>query len=149
MALVMVRLLPNGGSWKNIFRDDISRHLDNRVHFVGTLPHDVLTQLLQVSAVHVYLTYPFVLSWSMLEAMSMGALVVGSRTAPVQEVIDHGRNGLLTDFFDADALADTVAEALERGPAARAAEACSSADCPGPIRPSTALHACAVAIHHR
>jgi glycosyltransferase involved in cell wall biosynthesis len=106
---------PNGKTWKNVFRDEVSRHLDNRVHFVGTLPHDVLTQLLQVSAAHVYLSYPFVLSWSMLEAMSMGALVVGSRTAPVQEVIEHGRNGLLTDFFDADALANTVADALERG----------------------------------
>ena len=78
------------------------------------MQHEVLTQLMQVSAAHVYLTYPFVLSWSMLEAMSIGCLVIGSRTAPVQEVIDHGRNGLLTDFFDPDALARTIADALQR-----------------------------------
>jgi len=74
----------------------------------------VLTQLLQISAVHVYLTYPFVLSWSLLEAMSIGCLVVASDTAPVREVIEHGRTGLLTDFFDPAALARTVAHALDQ-----------------------------------
>jgi glycosyltransferase involved in cell wall biosynthesis len=86
----------------------------SRVHFVGRVPHKTLTQLMQVSAAHVYLTYPFVLSWSLLEAMSTGCLVVASDTAPVREVITHGRNGLLTDFFDAPALARAVADALER-----------------------------------
>ncbi|HSV34011.1 MAG TPA: glycosyltransferase, partial [Ramlibacter sp.] len=71
-------------------------------------------QLMQVSAVHVYLTYPFVLSWSLLEAMSIGCLVVASDTAPVREVITHGHNGILTDFFDADALARATAAALEQ-----------------------------------
>jgi len=106
---------PAGKTWKAIFRDEVAPELDmRRVHFVGKLPHELLTQLMQVSAVYTYLTYPFVLSWSLLEAMSAGCLVVGSRTAPLEEVIEHGRNGLLTDFFDPQALAHTVADALER-----------------------------------
>jgi glycosyltransferase involved in cell wall biosynthesis len=106
---------PAGKTWKQIFMDEVAGRVDfQRVHFVGRVQHAVLTQLMQVSAAHVYLTYPFVLSWSMLEAMSIGCLLIGSRTAPVQEVIDHGRNGLLTDFFDPEALAHTIADALER-----------------------------------
>ncbi|MGB9992210.1 glycosyltransferase [Massilia sp. SM-13] len=106
---------PAGKTWKAIFRDEVASGLDmRRVHFVGKLPHELLTQLMQVSAVYTYLTYPFVLSWSLLEAMSTGCLVVGSRTAPLEEVIEHGRNGLLTDFFDPQALAHTVADALGR-----------------------------------
>lgn len=105
---------PKGDTWKSIFHKEVQAGLDNsRIHFVGRVPHGVLTQLLQISAAHVYLTYPFVLSWSLLEAMSIGCLVVASDTAPVREVIDHGRNGLLTDFFDPSALARTVAHALE------------------------------------
>lgn len=106
---------PAGKTWRDIFLSEVAPALDmQRVHFVGRLPHPVLTQLMQVSAAHVYLTYPFVLSWSLLEAMSVGCLVVGSDTAPVREVIEHQRNGLLTDFFDVQALAQTVADALAR-----------------------------------
>jgi len=105
---------PAGQTWKQLFLDEVKAELDiSRVHFVGKVPHETLTQLLQVSAVHVYLTYPFVLSWSLLEAMSMGCLVVASDTAPVREVITDGKNGLLVDFFDAGALARRVADALE------------------------------------
>lgn len=105
-------------SWKQVFLDQVSGQLDPaRISYVGKVPHSVLTQLLQVSAAHVCLTYPFVLSWSMMEAMSIGALVVGSRTAPVQELITHGHNGLLTDFFDPAALAATLADALAQGAA--------------------------------
>ncbi|QBE63350.1 glycosyltransferase [Pseudoduganella lutea] len=106
---------PQGKTWKAIFRDEVMPRLDmSRVHFVGRLPHALLTQLMQVSAVYTYLTYPFVLSWSLMEAMSTGCLIVGSRTAPLQEVIEHGHNGLLTDFFDHGALAETIADTLAR-----------------------------------
>lgn len=109
---------PEGRTWRDVFLSEVKAKLDmSRVHFVGTVPHEVLTQLMQVSALHVYLTYPFVLSWSLMEAMSVGCLILASDTAPVREVIDHRRNGLLTDFFDVQALAQGMAEALERGPA--------------------------------
>lgn len=102
-----------GGSWRQAMMAEVGRDIDrSRVHFLGKVPHDVFIAAMQVSRVHVYLTYPFVLSWSVLEAMSCGALVVGSDTAPVRDVIRHGENGLLVDFFDTAALADTVCEAL-------------------------------------
>ena len=104
---------PAGKTWKNLFLEEVKDDLDmSRVHFVGQVPHVLLQRLMQVSAVHTYLTYPFVLSWSMLEAMSQGALLVASNTGPVQEVVEHGKNGLLVDFFDHQALAETIAEAL-------------------------------------
>lgn len=104
---------PAGRSWKDIFFDEVQGQLDvGRVHFVGRVPHRTLLELLQVSAAHVYLTYPFVLSWSMLEAMAAGALVIGSKTAPVEEVITDGHNGILCDFFDVKGIADAVVDAL-------------------------------------
>jgi len=106
---------PSGKTWKGIFLDEVKDKLDmSRIHFVGRVPHATLTQLMQVSALHVYLTYPFVLSWSLLEAMSIGCLVLASDTAPVREVIEHGKNGLLTPFFDSEQLARAAADALER-----------------------------------
>ena len=103
---------PAGRTWRDLFLDEVSRDVDlERVHFLGRLPYAEYVSVLQVSAVHVYLTYPFVLSWSLLEAMSAGCLVVGSATGPVQEVID-GSNGLLVDFFDRDGLAGAVAAVL-------------------------------------
>ena len=85
-----------------------------RVHFLGRIPYARYLRLLQVSAAHVYLTVPFVLSWSMLEAMSAGCLVIGSDTAPVREVLREGGNGLLVDFFSPSGIADRVDEALEQ-----------------------------------
>ena len=86
-----------------------------RVHFLGRVPYQRYLAALQVSSAHVYLTYPFVLSWSMLEAMAAGCLVIGSRTPPVAEVIEDGVNGWLTDFFDGTALSERVCDALEAG----------------------------------
>jgi glycosyltransferase involved in cell wall biosynthesis len=90
-----------------------------RTHFLGKLPYDTYRKVLQVSAAHVYLTYPFVLSWSMLEAMASGCLVIGSRTGPVQEVITDGENGLLVDFFDTGAMADRIVQAIDNQAALR------------------------------
>jgi glycosyltransferase involved in cell wall biosynthesis len=100
-------------TWRRIMLNELAGRLDmTRVHFVGRVPHARFVELMQVSAAHVYLTYPFVLSWSMLEAMSAGALVIGSRTGPVEEVIEDGRNGVLRDFFDVAGIAGAVIEVL-------------------------------------
>ncbi|AXV76116.1 glycosyl transferase family 1 [Ralstonia solanacearum] len=85
----------------------------NRVHFLGKVPYTTYQRVLQVSAAHVYLTYPFVLSWSMLEAMASGCLLIGSRTPPVAEVLTHGRNGLLVDFFGSDEIAESVLDRID------------------------------------
>jgi glycosyltransferase involved in cell wall biosynthesis len=104
---------PGGRTWKQHMLDEVGASLDlKRVHFLGMVPFHVYQAILQISTVHVYLTYPFLLSWSLLEAMSTECLVVASATPPVQEVIAHGRNGLLVDFFDVHSLAETVSEAL-------------------------------------
>jgi glycosyltransferase involved in cell wall biosynthesis/DNA-binding CsgD family transcriptional regulator len=84
-----------------------------RTHFVGRLPHHQYLRVLQVSAAHVYLTYPFVLSWSLLEAMGCGVPIVGSDTAPVQEVLLDGRNARLVPFFDPQAIARTAIETMQ------------------------------------
>ena len=99
----------------------------NRVHFLGRVPYSSFVQVIQLSRCHLYLTMPFVLSWSLLEAMSMGATIVATDVAPVREAITHGETGLLVDFFDVEALADQVIAVLadpgahaRLGPAARA-----------------------------
>lgn len=84
-----------------------------RTHFMGKLPYQTYLSALQISSAHIYLTYPFVLSWSMMEAMSTGCLVIGSRTPPVQEVLRDGHNGMLVDFFDTDALVQAMNKALD------------------------------------
>ncbi len=104
---------PAGKTWKQIFFDEVKNKIDvARVHFLGRLPYEQYLKVLQVSACHVYLTYPFVLGWSCIEAMSTGCLVVGSRTPPVEEAIAHGKNGVLVDFFDVAGLSAAACDAL-------------------------------------
>src|SRR5204863_5146657 len=105
--------LPEGRTYRQRMLKSLEGKIDvSRVQFTGRIPYADYVRLLQRSSVHVYLTYPFVLSWSMLEAMSAGCLVVGSRTPPVEEVIRDGENGLLTDFFSCEAIAAKVDQAL-------------------------------------
>jgi glycosyltransferase involved in cell wall biosynthesis len=104
---------PSTGTWRERFLNEVREQLDlSRVHFVGKLAYAELIDLFRITSCHVYLTYPFVLSWSMLEAMSTGALVVGSRTGPVEDAIADGENGLLVDFFDPEGIARRVADVL-------------------------------------
>lgn len=101
-----------GATWKGRMLAELDGRLDlSRVHFTGVVPNDRMHDILRHASAHVYLTYPFALSWSMLEAMALGCLVIGSRTSPVEEAIQDGRNGLLVDMLDADALADRMIEA--------------------------------------
>lgn len=105
---------PKGNSWKEIFLDEVSDRLDlSRVHFMGHLAYTHFIPLLQISTVHVYLTYPFILSWSLLEAMACSCAIVASNTEPVREVIQDGKNGVLVDFFQPDDIAHAVIRMLE------------------------------------
>ena len=108
---------PKGQTWKQIFIDEVRGQIADadwaRVHFLGRIPYDRFLRLLQVSTVHVYLTYPFVLSWSLLEAMSAGAAILASDTAPVQEVLTEGETGLMVDFFDGAAMTDRLCALLD------------------------------------
>jgi glycosyltransferase involved in cell wall biosynthesis len=104
-------------SWKEIYANEVRPQLTEaqwqQLIFLGHVPYAYFVPLLQISTVHVYLTYPFILSWSLLEAMSMGCAIVGSDTAPVQEVIESGKNGLLVDFFKPKDLANAVTALLD------------------------------------
>ncbi len=101
--------LPDGMSYKEYMLKKVPLDL-SRIHFVGSLPYGLYLKVIQASDVHIYLTRPFVLSWSMIESMSTGCLVLGSDTPPVAEVIQDGKNGLLVDFFSPKQIADRVDE---------------------------------------
>ncbi|MBD1913208.1 MULTISPECIES: glycosyltransferase family 4 protein [unclassified Leptolyngbya] len=110
--VVYGKALPDGKTYKQLMLDSLVLDRD-RLHFTGSLPYNQYLQVLQASSAHIYLTRPFVLSWSMLEAMATGCLVIGSNTEPVREVIIDGSNGLLVDFFSPTAIADRVDEVLD------------------------------------
>lgn len=104
---------PPGKTWKQIFLEEVKDQLDlTRVHFLGNIEYKNFIPLLQISTVHVYLTYPFVLSWSLLEAMACGCAIVASDTAPVREAITNNETGLLVEFFSKEALVRNVVELL-------------------------------------
>ena len=104
--------------WKDIFANEVRAQISDadwqRVHFLGHVPYQYFIPLLQLSTVHVYLTYPFVLSWSLLEAMSAGCAIVASDTQPLHEAIVHNHTGMLVNFFDPSALAQSVCELLNK-----------------------------------
>ena len=106
-----------GKKWKDIFASEVRPQISDadwaRVHFLGHIPYQHFIPLLQLSTVHVYLTYPFVLSWSLLEAMSVGCAIVASDTQPLREAIRHDDTGRLVDFFDVPGLANEVCALLD------------------------------------
>ena len=106
-----------GQKWKEIFANEVRPLVSdtdwNRLHFLGKVPYQHFIPLLQLSMVHVYLTYPFVLSWSLLEAMSAGCAIVASDTQPLREAIHHDDTGRLVDFFDSVGLTNEVCALLD------------------------------------
>lgn len=104
--------LPEGQTYKQLVTREVELD-ESRVHFTGPLPYGQYKQVLQASSAHIYLTWPFVLSWSFLEAMSCGCLMIGSDTPPVREVLAHGYNGLLTDFHSPEQIAEDVIATLK------------------------------------
>lgn len=107
----------DGRKWKDVFIEEVRPNISDddwsRVHFFGKVPYEHFIPLLQASSLHVYLTYPFVLSWSLLEAMSVGCAIVASDTSPVKEAIQHDKTGVLVDFFDVQGLTDQVCTLLD------------------------------------
>lgn len=109
---------PQGGrTWKEIFASEVRPRIADadwaRLFFLGKIPYPDFVALLQLSMVHVYLTYPFVLSWSLLEAMSVGCAIVASNTPPLHGVITDDETGRLVDFFDVDGLTGEVCRLLD------------------------------------
>ncbi len=111
----------DGKKWKDIFAQEVRGQISDedwaRVHFLGNIAYQHFIPLLQLSRVHIYWTYPFVLSWSLLEAMSVGCTIVASNTQPLHEAIRHDETGRLVDFFDPPGLVREVCELLDDAPA--------------------------------
>ncbi len=102
------------GVWRHKFLKEVEGQFDqSRVHFVGELQYPVFLNLLRLSRLHIYLTYPFVLSWSLMEAMASGCAIVANDVAPVRDFITDGHSGLLVDFFDQQALVDKACTVLD------------------------------------
>ncbi|MFB6275451.1 MAG: glycosyltransferase family 4 protein [Halothece sp.] len=100
---------PEGETYRQKYLAEVEDQIDrDRVHFLGKVPYQLYLSVLQISSAHIYLTYPFVLSWSMLEAMAAGCLVIGSATPPVKEVLRHNENGLLVEFFQTKEIVDAI-----------------------------------------
>jgi glycosyltransferase involved in cell wall biosynthesis len=111
---------PDGRTWKQVIFEPLEAELDMaRVHFLGRTSHERMLAALRLSTAHVYYTYPFVLSWSLVEAMASGCYVIGSDTGPVRDAIEDGVNGRLLPFFDVDALSEALIAAC-RAPDAQA-----------------------------
>jgi glycosyltransferase involved in cell wall biosynthesis len=107
--------LPGGQTLKHKMLAELGDRLDlGRIHFLGSVAHQRMVDALSISRAHVYYTYPFVLSWSLIEAMACECLIVASDTPPVRDVVADGENGLLNDFFDVEALSRTLIQALDR-----------------------------------
>ena len=108
---------PTSGNWKDLFINEVRPSISDsdwaRVHFLGNLGYAEFIAMMQLSTVHVYLTYPFVLSWSLLESMSLGCAIVASDTPPLKEAIFHNDTGRLVNFFDPAALTDQVVDLCE------------------------------------
>jgi glycosyltransferase involved in cell wall biosynthesis len=105
---------PNSAkTWREQMLNELGDRLDaGRVHFLGHVPYAQYLAVLQISSAHVYFTYPFVLSWSFLEAMAAGCHIVASGTPPIEEVVTDGENAELVDFFDRETLVDRVVAAV-------------------------------------
>jgi glycosyltransferase involved in cell wall biosynthesis len=107
--------LPGGQTWKQKMLAEVGDRLDqSRVHFTGHLPHAEMIDAMSISWAHVYYTYPFVLSWSLVEAMACECLILGSDTAPVRDAITSGTEGVLNGFFDVEALSRAMIDACEQ-----------------------------------
>jgi glycosyltransferase involved in cell wall biosynthesis len=111
---------PDGRAWRSHMMHELGDRIDrSRVVFTGTVPHETMLSALSISWAHVYYTYPFVLSWSLLEAMATECLVLGSDTPPVRDAIENGVNGILNGFFDVGRLSQAMVEACQDQATAR------------------------------
>jgi glycosyltransferase involved in cell wall biosynthesis len=113
---------PEGRTWREVFFEGLDVD-PARLHFLGRRPHDQMLAAFRLSTAHVYYTYPFVLSWSLVEAMASGCYIIGSDTPPLHDAITDGVSGRLLPFFDVEALSDAMIAACRHPAAATALRA--------------------------